>query len=98
MTYYRKTFPEVRVILKQHLLENHVVEWMEQFGFGMGFHGEQGVESIHAQMNNISVNMRGIVDPLKQTLAQMEEHLTWTSPAIQVHMPPVKSRKRKLDT
>ena len=56
------------------------------------------MESIHAQMNNISVNMQGIIDPLKQTLAQMEEHLTRTSPAIQAYMSTVKSRKCKLDT
>ena len=67
LAYYRGIFPDVRIIIKQHLLEDHVVPWIRRWGFGMGLHGEQGGESIHAQFNEISANNRGTVCPLKRT-------------------------------
>ena len=95
LAYYRGIFPDGRIIIKQHLLEDHVVPWIRRWGFGMGLHGEQGGESIHAQFNEISANNRGIVCPLKRTLSVLQDHLTLVSPTIQEKQPKIKTRKLK---
>ena len=95
MAYYRGIFPAVRIILKQHLLEDHVVPWMREWGFGLGLHGEQGGESIHAQFNEISANSRGIVCPLKRTVSVLQDHLTLISPTIQSKQPKIAKRKQR---
>ena len=46
MKSYRKYYPD-KVIPKMHFLEDHVVNWMRQWRYGLGFHGEQAVESSH---------------------------------------------------
>ena len=51
MSYYRREFPEVRVIPKQHLLESHCVPWIQRWGFGLSLHGEQGGEEAQATVN-----------------------------------------------
>ena len=48
MKFYRRKFADRSVTPKQHILESHVSVWMQTWGFGMGFHGEQGGEQIHA--------------------------------------------------
>ena len=53
LAYYRGILPGVRIIIKQHLLEDHAVPWMRKWGFGLGIRGEQGGESIHAQFDEI---------------------------------------------
>ncbi len=83
LTYFRATYPKCRIIPKQHLLEDHVVQWIERWGFGMGFHGEQGGESIHAQFNEVNANMRGIVDPVKKALSVMKKSKDIPSESIQ---------------
>ena len=51
MSYYRREFPEVRVIPKQHLLESHCVPWIQVWVFGLSLHGEQGGEGAQATVN-----------------------------------------------
>ena len=47
MNFFCKHFPG-KVTPKQHFLEKHCVQWIQTYGFGMGFHAEQGGELIHA--------------------------------------------------
>ena len=51
MTFYKARFPEVRIILRQHILEAHCVQWIGRWGFGLALHGEQGGEEMHATVN-----------------------------------------------
>lgn len=53
MLYFRNTFPKESIVPKQHMLEQHCVEWIRMWGFGMGFHGEQGGERIHSVCNKL---------------------------------------------
>ncbi len=54
MLYYRTTFPDASVIVKMHLLQDHMVPFLRRWhGVGFGLLGEQGSESIHADFNNI---------------------------------------------
>lgn len=47
--YYRDSFPHATVLPKMHLLEDHLIPFLEEFGVGLGFLGEQGAEGIHAR-------------------------------------------------
>ena len=44
LKYYRQYFPNL-LIPKHHFLEDHVIDWISKWGFGMGLHGEQGGET-----------------------------------------------------
>ena len=42
MTYYRES--HASVIPKMHMLEKHVVDWLNEWKVGLGQMGEQGAE------------------------------------------------------
>ncbi len=96
MNYYRQTFPDVNIILKHHLLEDHVTEWLERWQFGFGLFGEQGFESIHAKMNTIEDSKRGFSDDVKRGIAVLKSHLISTNSYILSEVPQIKRRRRKL--
>ena len=79
---------------KYHFLEDHVVPSIRRWGFGMGFHGEQGAEALHAELNSLKRRHHGIKSPVQQILSIMKEHRTKTSPLIQALV--IQPKKRKL--
>ena len=95
MTFYKARFPEVRIILRQHILEAHCVQWIGRWGFGLALHGEQGGEEIHATVNRIqrraSWGMRNDEDRLRLL---MTEQLTRAPPALHATLPPKKKKKK----
>ena len=93
LRYYRSKFPQVRLTLKQHLLEDHCIEWLKRTKMGFGLMGEQGVESIHHKMNDICSYMRGIKKPTARLLSGVEEHYLSTLPQIKEQYPEPKKRK-----
>ena len=80
MSFFRSEFPEETVPPKMHMLEEHIIPWVKRWGFGLGFHGEQGGESIHARLNSIRTNMRGFSDDLSILKSVIETHWIQTSP------------------
>ena len=59
LDYFRKLFPD-QIISKQHFLEDHVVQWISQWNFGMVLHGEQGGENLHKEFNRLGHVMQGV--------------------------------------
>ncbi|XP_030828702.1 uncharacterized protein LOC105439624 isoform X2 [Strongylocentrotus purpuratus] len=57
--FFRTNFPTESVPPKMHLLEEHIVPWLRRWRATMGTMGEQGGESVHAQINNIKRDLRG---------------------------------------
>ena len=49
MEYFRTTFPSQSVTPNLHMLEDHVVDFINKWKFGLGMYGEQGGESIHPE-------------------------------------------------
>ena len=49
-----------------HMLEMHVVPWLKRWGVGLEIMGEQGAESIHAAINNITPAYLNIPDKVKR--------------------------------
>ena len=60
MAYYRTSFSDLSVSItpKLHMLEEHVVPWMKQWGFGLGFMGEQGGESDSCCLQHTTQNVQ----------------------------------------
>ena len=58
-------------------------------------HGEQGAESIHAEMNKLSLSAKGIKSQSDRLMCVMKKHHTKVMPKVQHHVIPQKSRKRK---
>ena len=54
MSYYRDAFPEESITLHMlHMLEDHVRSFLRKWGASFGLYGEQGMESLHASMNQL---------------------------------------------
>lgn len=91
---YRSEIRHASITPKMHLMEDHVVQWIRQWQFGLGFHGEHGAESIHARMNSLLrtyCNVRKPLEKLKQTVI---EHNRSVCPAVSHVRPQVKRRKK----
>ncbi len=93
MSYYREQFPHKSVILKQHLLEDHTCDFLSKWKVGFGLLGEQGIESIHSEFNEIEGRMKGTWDPVKRSLLALKRHWTGISPDILDLKPDIKRRK-----
>ena len=96
MTYYRDTFPHASVLPKMHILEEHVVPWIQKWHVGFGFMGEQGAESIHAYFNSLTRTYHSIPDKVDRLRSMMKEHLLHASPNLVVAQPSIKRRKMEL--
>ena len=46
LDYLRETFPDETIPLKLHIMEDHMLDMIKDYRFGMGLFGEQG-ESFH---------------------------------------------------
>ena len=80
--FFRDNFPKETVTPKMHILEYHVVPWIKQWRVGLGFHGEQGGESVHSRFNTIKRAIRGIKGELAILQAILKRHWLQTSPVI----------------
>ena len=93
MKFYRQSFPMIRTTLKHHLLEDHAVEWIKRNNIGLNIMSEQGMESIHRNMREISDTMSGIRNAKSRLLSTVEEHFIRTTPEVRKQYPQVKKRK-----
>ena len=95
MAYYREKFPRSSVLPKMHMLEEHVIPWLERHHLGFGLLGEQGVESIHAHFNRLGRTYGKMPDPVEQLRQLMKEHLLHISPENVAATPQIKKRKTR---
>ena len=66
MIYYKEEFLLALVTPKMHILEDHIVPWMQRWYFCPGFHTEQGAESIHAIFNSLGHTYTSVQNPQEQ--------------------------------
>ncbi|XP_065672288.1 uncharacterized protein LOC124815234 [Hydra vulgaris] len=95
MEYYRLTWPSASVTPKMHLLESHVIQFIQKWGLGIGVYGEQGGESLHAEFNNLNRlfwHMKGC-SRLKSTL---KEHYLRNHSKAKAMKPEIKKRKKNV--
>ncbi len=93
MAYIRCTFPEVCVILKQHLLEDHFAVSLSILKMGFGLTTELGIESIHHTMSDACITMKGIKTPASRLHSAIQEHYLSTFPQIKGLYPQPEKRK-----
>ena len=62
--HYRAVFPTASIIPKMHILEDHVVPWMQQWHVASGLMGEQGAEQIHAHIQRLEQTYSGVANPV----------------------------------
>ena len=94
MEFYRKTFPSATVTPKLHMLEKHVVPWLQQWEVGSGLMGEQGAESIHHWFNSQKATFHAMYDDVDRIKATMKEHFVHIAPTNVALQPPVAKRRK----
>ncbi|KAI8487970.1 hypothetical protein Bbelb_344180 [Branchiostoma belcheri] len=80
LQFYRTIVPNGTIPVKMHMLEDHVVPCIRQWGFGLGFLGEQGVEHVHALFNALARPTCTIPDPVARLKLTLTNHLIGVSP------------------
>ena len=65
---------------KLHMLENHVIPFLERVKIGLGFLGEQGAESIHARFNSLRRSYVTIPNRVNRLEAILKEHFNQIIP------------------
>ena len=94
MSYFRDKFPEESITLKLHIMEDHLVENLIYYRFGLGMFGEQGVESIHHKIKDICSRFHHIPNGDKRLKSTVEEHHLHTLPVVRKNIPiPAKRAK-----
>ena len=94
MAYLRTNFPEMTIIPKLHILEDHMIPFISEWRVGCGFFGEQGGESVHASINSLKRNYSNIKKGTGQLRCIMNSHLALTNPNPRVRS--VSKKKRNL--
>ena len=97
MAFYRKHFPGATVLPKMHMLEEHVVPFIEKWRVGCGMLGEQGAESIHKYFNVLERTYCSIPDRLQRLKQKVIEHHLHTSPTLADVRPAPAKRRRKTE-
>ena len=80
LEFYRDSFPHASVLPKMHLLEDHLVPFLKEYGVGLGFLGEQGAESIHARFNEIKKNFSNMPNSVQRFECVLKEHFRQICP------------------
>ena len=93
MAFYRETFPQATVLPKMHLMEVHMVPWVQKYQVAFGLMGEQGAESIHASINGVKRAYSNIPDRVKRLECILKEHHRHVCPTLAKEKPIVKRRK-----
>ena len=87
MQNYRDYFPGKTISPKMHILENHLLPFIKNFGFGFGLLSEQGGELLHASMVRFSTRASGIRNDIKRMKSIVESHHIQISPSLRTLYP-----------
>ena len=79
------------------MLESHVVPCIQQWGAGLGFMAEQGAESIHSTINNITRAYANIPDKVERLKCIIQEHHRQICPTL-AQQQPIYIPSRKINT
>ncbi|XP_057311202.1 uncharacterized protein LOC130649027 [Hydractinia symbiolongicarpus] len=93
MCYLRVNWPSIYISPKLHILEDHVLDFVNKWRTGLGFYGEQGGESIYHDLHRMRINYSNIKNPVDRLKYIMKQHLLTTNPEAQDLKPAAKKRK-----
>ena len=90
----RENWPAASITLKLHILEKHVIPFIEKWKAGCGFYGEHGGESIHQVLKKMKNRYTQIKNASDRVKLMMEEHLRGVSPNSTTLRPAKRQRKQ----
>ena len=93
MAFYRQDFSHASILPKMHFLECHVPWWIKKWKCGLGFHGEQGAESIHNVFNHLSRQYACVRNGTDKLKCICLEHHRQIHPETLSRVPKIKKRK-----
>ena len=94
LAFYRDSFPQATISPKLHMMEDHVVPFLQRWKVGFGFLGEEGAESIHARFNSIRKNFSNMPNKVVRLQAILNAHLTEVCPELIVNVKYPAPKKR----
>ncbi|XP_065655233.1 uncharacterized protein LOC136081633 [Hydra vulgaris] len=95
MKYFRENWPNASITPKLHLLEYHALPFIRKWGVGLGTYGEQGGESLHAEINRMKstyCHMKGV----RRLKSMMNGHFIKNNPTVKKYQKKAQPRKRKI--
>ncbi|XP_065667077.1 uncharacterized protein LOC136087630 isoform X2 [Hydra vulgaris] len=95
MQFYHAKWPQGSVPPKLHMMEDHAIPFLQKWGAGFGFYGEQGGESIHHELNKLKIIYQSIPSPTMRLKSILKSHHLKTNPKNRALRPKIKKRKRK---
>ncbi|GFO14647.1 amine oxidase [Plakobranchus ocellatus] len=84
--FYRTAFKK-RVYPKMHFLEDHCLQWIKLYGFGLGLFSEQGGEQLHKTISELERQTQSIKRTSDRLLSILKKHLTQVCPDIFIEEP-----------
>ena len=82
LAFFKEKFPGSSITPKMHMLEDHVLPFLEKWRVGFGLLGEQGAESIHTTFNNLNRVYANIRDEVERLHYITVEHHRKISPLL----------------
>lgn len=95
MIYYRQTWPNGTITPKLHILEDHVIPFLQKWPTGLGIYSEQGGEGIHPEFNALKSIFCRMPSATSRVKSMMKEHFIRVHPRSLQMRPKVQSKKRK---
>ena len=77
-----------------HIMEDHVIPWLERWHIGAGLMGEQGAESIHAHLMKLERVYQGIPNPVERVKYYFKEQMLESAPSLVSIWPPPRKRRK----
>ena len=94
LLYIWHEFPETSITPKLHLIEDHMVDFLQKWKVGCELLGEQGAESIHITFNEFHRHYANIRKSVAQLRQVTMEHHRRTSPLLNCHRPPLQQNTK----
>lgn len=92
IAYFREQFPNVTNPPKFHMLEDHIVQFIQDHKFPLGFFGEQGGESIHHELVGVYEKYNHIHPLTKRIQSVLESHHCTVLPKYRALIPQRQTR------
>ncbi|XP_065645053.1 uncharacterized protein LOC136075538 [Hydra vulgaris] len=80
MQFYHAKWPQGSVPPKLHMMEDHAIPFLQKWGAGFEFYGEQGGESIHHEFNKLKIIYQSIPSPTMRLKSILKSHHLKTNP------------------
>ena len=78
---------------KLHMLEKHLIPFIQKWKTGCGIYGEQGIESLHTVFNKAHRVYQALKPDEKRLESMLRNHVVGKNEAIKIHS--VVGKKRK---